>query len=129
MPTHNGRLSLRDWTKTHIDENCEALSGSHENALFYNCTFNHLRNVTLKNCVLTGSKFLTKDLRDALGFTMTLGDCGSFKDVEYSEELFDLYLCMAIMTKGNTEKRRKLLDIVGRDRVREILQTLSTLER
>lgn len=119
--------TLRNWTSTKIDDDCESLTGFHENALFYNCRFRNLKGVTLKNCILTGSKFLTSDVRDALGFTMTL-DCGSFKNVTYSEELFDLLLTLIITTKGNVEKRRKLLDVVGKERVAEILSTLATLE-
>lgn len=118
---------LRTWNAIHIDENCESLQGHHENELFWNCTLNKLKGVTLKNCILTGSKFLTSDVRDALGFTMTL-DCGSFKNVTYSEELFDLLLTLIITTKGNVEKRRKLLDVIGKERVAEILSTLATLE-
>lgn len=120
--------TLRQWKETHFDENCEQLTGHHDNGLFWNCTFDDLRGLTLKDCVLANSKFKTNDLRKAIGFTLTLGDCNSFKDVEYSEELFDLYLVMALMTKGNTEKRRKLIDLIGRDKARKILNTLSTLE-
>jgi hypothetical protein len=120
--------TLRAWTNTRIDADCKALTGSHENCLFYNCTFDNLRDVTLKNCVLTGSKFVTSDVAKALGFTLTL-DCNSFKGVSYSEELFDLLLVLIVTTKGNTAKRRKLLDVVGKERVAEILSMLATLEK
>ena len=119
--------TLRAWTKTRIDADCKALTGSHENCLFYNCEFDNLRDVTLKNCVLTGSKFNTTDVKKALGFTLTL-DCNSFKGVEYSETLLDLLLVLIISTKGNVEKRRKLLDVVGKERVAEIYSTLADLE-
>lgn len=121
--------TLRNWNATHIEENCESLQGLHDNELFWNCTLNNLKGVTLKNCVLKGSQVTTKDLKDALGFTLTVGDCGSFRDVKYSEELFDLFLVLMITTSGNTEKRRKLLDVVGKPKVAEILHTLATLER
>jgi hypothetical protein len=123
------KLGLRSWKTTHIEEDCSDLKGTHENSLFWNCVFKKLRGLKLIDCVLTHSKFETDDLDDAMGFTLTLGDCGSFRNVEYSETLFDLYLVMAIMTKGNVTKRRKLIEVVGRDRVQEILTKLATLER
>lgn len=120
-------LPVRTFTKTQIDADCQDLHGKHENELFFNCTFKKLNGLTLKDCVLTQSKFLTDDIEDALGFTMTL-DCMSFKDVEFSELLFDLFLTLAIMSKGNTAKRQKLVEIVGKDRVRAILAILANLE-
>src|SRR5690348_6236770 len=95
---------LRDFSEINIDKDCSTLEGVHDNGLFFNCTFEKLNKLTLSNCDLNKSKFTTSKLRDALGFTMTL-DCMSFRDVEYSELLFDLFLCLATMTKGNDAKR------------------------
>ncbi len=118
---------LRDFKATHIDENLEGISGLHENELFHNCTFKKLRGLTLKDCVLSKSKFTTDDIRDALGFTLTL-DCLSFHRVEFSELLFDLFLVLAIKSKGNDEKRKKLVDVIGKERVLELLHQMSDLE-
>jgi hypothetical protein len=120
---------LREFSAIHIDENCENLTGFHENALFYNCTFRNLRGLTLKDCVLTKSKFLTDKVEDALGFTISIGDCLSFADVEYSPLLFDMNLLMLIKTAGNTEKREALIKLLGRDRVHELLTKFKSLER
>jgi hypothetical protein len=119
---------LRKYNAEHQDENCETTKGFHENELFWNCTFKELNGLTLKDCVLRNSRFFTEKLEDALGFTFTVGDCHTFEDVEYSEFLFDLFLVMLLKTKGNTEKRRKILDMVGHDRVRDLLQQFKTLE-
>jgi hypothetical protein len=113
--------------KAHINENCESISGTFEDEVFFECTFKKLNGLTLKDCDLNRSKFTTDDIRDALNFTMTL-NCHSFDKVEYSPLLFDLMLCLIIKTKGNTEKRKKLIEIVGEERLREILVALSSLE-
>src|SRR4051812_14025925 len=103
----------RAFNKVHIDEDVSDLTGLHENEVFHNCTFRNLRGLTLKDCVLARSKFLTDKLEDAMGLTFTVGDCGTFRDVEYSEYLFDLFLVMMIQTAGNTSKRRRLIEVVG----------------
>lgn len=118
----------RKFTATHIDEDVTELTGLHENAIFHNCTFRNLRGLTLKDCVLARSKFVTDKVEDAMGFTFTVGDCGTFRDVEYSEYLFDLLLVMMIQTAGNTSKRRKLIDVVGRDRVYRLLKQFKDLD-
>lgn len=100
----------------------------HDNELFFNCTFKRLNDLTLKDCVLSHSKFTTDNIQDALGFTLTL-DCFSFKDVEFSPLLFDLFLLMAIQSKGNTEKRQQLIQLLGKDRVVELLGMLARAER
>jgi hypothetical protein len=120
--------ALVDFQLRHIDEDCESIEGFHEKELFFNCVFKNLNGLTLKDCDLNKSKFLTDRVEDALGFTLTL-DCNSFQDVEYSELLFDLLLVLIAKTKGNTEKRRKIVDILGKNRVLELLQSLSSLER
>ena len=121
--------TLREWKESYINEDCRTITGMHENALFWGCTFEKLNNVVLKDVVLRNSKFITTKVQDALGFTLTVGDCGSFRDVQYSEELFDMLLVMMIMTKGNTTKRRKLMDVVGSNRVGQILKELATVEQ
>lgn len=119
---------LREYSEVHIDQDRSDLTGCHENALFWNCKFRDLRGLTLKNCVLTKSEFTTDKLQEALGFTFTVGDCMSFKDVKYSELLFDLLLVMMIQTKGNTDKRRQLIDVVGSDNVLELLRQFKHLD-
>lgn len=119
--------SLRNFTASHIDEDCQRVSGMHENELFFNCKFKNVKNLTLKNCDLNKSKILTDDIRDALGFTVTL-DCFSFRDVELSPLMFDLLLCLLLKTKGNTEKRNKLIDVIGKERLLQLLKEMSTLE-
>lgn len=131
MPA-SGRVStnesLRTFSEMHIDEDVSDLSGDFENALFYNCKFGKLSGLTLKNCVLDKSQFTATNPIDMLGFTMTL-DCQSFKDIELTTELFDTLLLLLCKTRGNTEKRRKIItDIVGRDRSYTILKQLETLE-
>jgi hypothetical protein len=118
---------LREFSNERIGEDCSTLSGTHENELFFDCIFCNLGGLTLKDCVLDRSKFTTSRLRDALGFTMTL-DCHSFRDVEFSPLLFDLFMMLAYMSKGNDEKREKLLDVVGRDRAQAILRALKETE-
>jgi CO dehydrogenase/acetyl-CoA synthase delta subunit len=122
-------MALNDYAPEdiHIDQDVSNLSGEHWDELFFNCTFKKLNNLVLKNCELNRSKFITDKVEDALGFTLTLG-CMSFSNVELSELLFDLMLCLLMKSSGNTEKRRKLIDVVGRSRVAELLKTLERLE-
>lgn len=114
--------------KSFIDQNCENLTGHFKGVIFHNCTFKKLNGLVLEDCVLMNSRFLTDDIEDALGFTLTL-QCNSFRDVEFSPLLFDLYLLMAVKSSGNTEKRKKLIEIVGKERSYELLKILSSLER
>ena len=110
-----------------IDENCGDKTGEFEGAVFHNCSFKHLNGLTLKKCDLSNSRFETDSIRDALDFTMTL-NCLSFKGVEYSETLFDLLLCLMVQSKGNDEKRRKLVAVLGEAKLKSLLRTLHTLE-
>lgn len=128
MTLTNGCGGLHDFAASHIDQDCTKITGHHENELFFNCEFDDLRGLTLKDCDLNRSRFTTSDLRKALGFTLTLG-CHSFDKVEYSELLFDLFLLMAYKSKGNDAKREKLLDVIGRERAEQLLRILSRLER
>jgi hypothetical protein len=118
---------LRKFSEIHIDEDCSAMSGPHENGLFFNCRFNKLNGLTLTDCDLNGSRFETNTVRDALGFTLTLG-CHSFSGVEYSPLLFDLLIVLMTMSKGNDEKRQKLIDVIGVDRHAVLMKILGRLE-
>lgn len=110
-----------------ISHNCETLKGHFVNEIFYDCTFKDLQNLTLDRCVLNKCRFLTDTIEEARGFTLTL-NCNSFRNVEFSPLLFDLFLCMALKSSGNEEKRRKLIDVVGRERVIELLTALKDLD-
>jgi hypothetical protein len=116
------------WNAEHFDEDCSDMNGLHHNELFYNCTFDNLNDLILSNCVLAGSKFTTDDIRDCLNFTLTL-NCHSVRNVEYSELLFDMFLIMLDKTKGNDEKRKKILEIVGEEKADRIFKLISRLER
>lgn len=118
---------LREFDKVHIGEDCSLLSGCHENSLFFDCTFTNLNGLTLKDCDLNHSRFTTETIRDALGFTLTLG-CHSFKGVEFSPLLFDLMLCLLTMSKGNDGKRRQLIDVIGAKRYEALMRVLNVVE-
>jgi hypothetical protein len=120
-------MSLHRFTEKHIDEDCESLTGVHRNELFFNCRFKKINDLVLENCELNGSEFLTDSVRDALGLTMTLS-CPSFRGVALSSLLFDLYLLLAYLTKGNDVKREKLLDVIGRPRAAALLKLLEATE-
>lgn len=125
---HSLDSKVHKFSSITMDRDCQGVSGFHDNELFFNCVFKKLNGLTLKNCDLNRSKFITDDLRDALGFTLTL-DCNSFSDVEYSELLFDLLLLMLYKSKGNDTKREQLLGVVGRERADKLLNILARLER
>lgn len=118
---------LRDFSETHIDEDCSTITGLKDNALFFNCAFNKLNGLTLKDCDLNKSEFKTESVADALGFAMSLS-CLSFRGVKYSETLFDLLLTLITMTVGNDEKRKKLIDVVGERRWQAIMRMLTDIE-
>jgi hypothetical protein len=114
-------------SSVHIDENCEDLTGHHKGAVFYNCLFKKLNGLVLEGCDLNRSQFLTDNISDALGFTLTL-NCHSFDNVEFSPLLFDLFLCLILKSKGNVEKRKRLLDVIGHERASHLLTLLKDLE-
>ncbi len=118
---------LRRFSEEHIRVDCSSLSGQHTNGLFYGCTFDKLTGLTLQDCDLNASDFRTSRLRDAMGFTLSLS-CLSFRGVKFSELLFDLFLCLAYLTRGNDEKREKLLDVVGRPRALALIRALGAIE-
>ncbi len=113
--------SLHSFKEEHIKEDCRDLTGVHDNGLFFRCEFEKLNGLTLQGCDLNGSKFKTESVMDALGFTLTLS-CLSFKNVEFSPLLFDLFLSLATLSA------EKLLDVIGRDRVAAILRLLRATE-
>ena len=118
---------LTKFDKVAIDKDCSSVGGHHENELFHGCTFDQLSGLTLKNCTLNASSFITDSVRKALDFTVTLS-CPSFKGVRLSELVFDLILSLLIMTVGNDQKREMLLDVIGRSRAEAILRLLSVTE-
>ncbi len=120
-------MQLHNFSEEHIKEDCRELTGLHENGLFFGCSFEKLRGLSLKDCDLNRSKFLTESVRDALGFTLTLS-CLSFRGVEYSPLLFDLMLSLMVMSKGNDEKRKKILEVIGADRAEAIQRVLGATE-
>lgn len=107
--------------------NCESLKGHFVGEVFYECTFKDLQGLTLENCILNKCRFFTDSVLEARNFMFTL-NCNSFRNVEFSPLLFDLFLCMALKSKGNDEKRRKLVEVIGRERVIELLTELKDLD-
>jgi hypothetical protein len=103
---------LRDYHSIHIDEHIPVLSGYYDNVLFYNCTIDAVKNAHLHNCVLTGSTFPGQSLADFQGLTLTL-DCHSFYNVELSEAALDYILMLLVKTRGNNEKREKIIEAIG----------------
>lgn len=118
---------LREFSASHLSENFQDNIGVHENELFFNCTFNKLNGAVLKDCDLMNSKFITSKLRDALGFTLTL-NCHSFKGVEFSEELFDMMLALLVISKGNDEKRKQLVEVIGANKFSKLKRLLKAIE-
>jgi hypothetical protein len=119
---------LRAFAEQHIDEDLTNADRDFDNALLFNCKFDNLRGRTFKNCDLNRSEFLTDRIEDLLGFTITL-DCHSFGNVTLSETIFDAILLLLYKTRGNDSKRRKLLEIIGKEKVEALLKQLGTLEQ
>lgn len=119
---------LRVFSEIHIDEDLRGLEGHFENALFFNCRFGSLNNLSFTNCVLDQSQFTETEPRNMLGFTVTL-DCNSFSGVELSPQAFDLICMLLVKTKGNIEKRKSLIkNVVGHDASFNYLSQMKTLE-
>src|SRR6185503_2882822 len=118
----NGRSSLRSWTEIHIREDNVVLEPRvYRDALFRECVITKCSGATLINCCLAESKFDIHRVEDMLGFTVTM-DCGSFANVELSDQVFDHLLLLLIREKGNKEKRLKLIEALGGKRkVAELL--------
>lgn len=121
------RKPLTEFTASHIKEDCQDLSGQHEKALFFGCTFDKLKGLTLKDCDLSESKFVTSSIKDALGFTLTL-DCKSFRRTRWSPLLFELLLCLMASTLGNDDKRDKVVEIIGQKRFEAFSRLLKNIE-
>jgi hypothetical protein len=121
MPLHN-------FSQTYIDKQLkEEFVGYHENELLFNCELHSVRGLTLKNCDLNRTRLLVEDMQKALDFTVTL-DCKSFNNVELSPLLFDLLLILLLKTKGNTDKRNKIITLLGKERISELLKQMEGLE-
>lgn len=120
---------FRIFKEKHIDEVFEGVPSPKKNVEFYGCTFKNLAGAVLQNCSLMGCKFAMTEPEAIIGLTVTM-DCFSFGGVELSPEVFDLLLLLMCKSKGNTEKRKKIIeDIVGHDRAVEMLRKLEHLER
>lgn len=110
------------------DQHIPELSGRHENEHFRNCTVCSLKNAVLERCTFHGTHFKVDSLKEALGLTLTL-DCQTFSNLELSETLFDALLLLLCKTKGNTMKRRALIEqVIGRKRAAELLAEMAVLE-
>lgn len=120
-------LPLVNFKAVHIDEDCTQLKGEHQLELFHNCTFNNLNGLTLKDCTLTHSKVITNTVPDAMGLTITM-DCRTFDNLELSPLMFDMFMVMLLKTKGNEEKRKRLIDILGRERLHQLLKEMKQLD-
>lgn len=120
---------FRAFKEKHIDEVFEQAPSPKNNVEFYDCTFKKLAGAMLSNCSLHGCKFAMTKPEDVIGLTLTL-DCFSFSNLELSPEVFDFLLLLICKTKGNTAKRRAIIeDVVGHDKAVELLRTFETLER
>lgn len=118
----------RQYSETHIGEDCSQLRGRFYNALFYDCTFSRADGLDMNNCVLEHSKLTATEPEDILGVSLTL-NCHTFKNLELTPDAFDLLLLLMCKMKGNTEKRRAIVDqVVGRERTVELLRKMRHLE-
>jgi hypothetical protein len=82
----------------------------------------------MNNCVLEHSKLTATEPEDILGVSLTL-NCHTFKNLELTPDAFDLLLLLMCKMKGNTEKRRAIVDqVVGRERTVELLRKMRHLE-
>jgi hypothetical protein len=118
----------RQYSETHIGEDCSHLRGRFFNALFYDCTFSRCDGLELSNCVLEHSKLTATEPQDILGVSLTL-NCHSFSNLELSPEAFDLLMLVICKSKGNHEKRRAIIEhVVGKERAIELLRKMRTLE-
>jgi hypothetical protein len=120
---------FRIFKEKHVAETFDRVPEPKKNVEFYGCTFKDLAGATLQNCSLSGCKFVMTKPEEIIGLTVTM-DCFSFSNVELSPEVFDLLLLLICKSKGNTEKRKAIIEkIVGHDRAIELLRELEHLER
>lgn len=121
LPQNNGRPSLRKWKAVHIEEHIPHLTGRHEDELFYRCAIDNLRGAVLINCCMTECKYNIQEIEDMQNVVMGL-DCQHFSNVELSEKAFDYMALLLVRTRGNTEKRLKIIEALGgKERVRDLL--------
>ena len=119
---------LRKFNEIYIDKDLTKIVKKHyKNCLFFSCTFDDISNIIFEDCVLTRSKFISNDVKKCLNFAVTL-KCSSFKDVEISETIMNLILFLLASTKGNDSKRRKIIGIIGKEKVREMSNKLEGIE-
>lgn len=119
-------MPLRDFNKTYVDKQVQ-LRGEIHNTLLHNCEIADLRGVTLLNCDLNQSKILIDDINKLQGFACTM-DCGTFRNVTLSETVFDCLVMLLYSTKGNDNKRRKLIDVVGKDKMKELAEQMESID-
>lgn len=119
---------LREFSASHIDKTFETITGTHENALFYNCTFHNVRNARFINCDLNQSRFVSEDPKDFMGLVVSL-DCFTFGNIELSEPALLCLLSMILKTKGNTAVRKSLLGALDHTKMFTLLKNFETLER
>lgn len=119
---------LRTFSATHIDETFEIITGLHENALFYNCTFHNVRNARFINCDLNQSRFVSTNPEDFMGLVVSL-DCFTFGNIELSEPALLCLLAMLLKTKGNTAIRKSVLASLDHHKMFSLLKNFETLER
>jgi len=121
-------LVLHKFDDEYIDQDLSSkLLGEFTNTLFYNCIFDNLTDVKLIRCELNRSKIKTNTLENCRNVSVTL-DCKTFANVELSEFLFDYILLLLAKSKGNDTKRRKLLEIVGKEKARQLLEAIKDLD-
>jgi hypothetical protein len=112
----------------HIDETFETITGTFENALFFNCTFHDVRNAQFINCDLNQSRFVSDKPEDFMGLVVSL-DCFSFSNIELSETAILCLLAMILKTKGNTALRKTILAATDHNKMFTLLKSFNTLER
>jgi len=121
-------FKLHKFDETHVDEDLTKICNKeYKNALLFNCKFKDLRNVTFKDCDMNQSRILSDRIEELLGFTATFS-CKHFHNVELSELVFDLFIMLLIQSKGNDEKRSKLKEILGQEKLDFFINKLKDLE-
>jgi hypothetical protein len=121
-------VALRNFSAIHIDETFQTITGTHENALFFNCTFHDVRSARFVNCDLNQSRFVSEDPKDFMGLVVSL-DCMTFGNIELSETALFCLLAMILKTKGNVSLRKTLLNALPHDKMFGLLKQFQTLER
>lgn len=120
---------LRAFKEIHVDKDFTEVPPPTDRAEFYDCTFHKLRGARLTNCSFKGCKFAMTSLEDIIGVNLAM-DCFTFDNLELSPEVFDALLLLICKSKGNTKKRKDIIEnIVGHDRALTLLREMETLER